>query len=116
MAGGKRPETRSVLLSQATVCDVVDQGFLIKWSDQKPRGVQKVASVRPVAPKYMERKQWSRLDEFELEIQMEMFGPSRIFCVLKPTPRSHCRAPLRLTLPPSHCNATTADRTVTPHC
>ena len=40
-----------------------------------------------------------------------------IVCVLKQkqipraTPRSHCRAPLRLPLPPSHCNATTADRT-----
>ena len=47
-------------------------------------------------------------------------GPSRIFCVLKQilraTPRSHCRAPLRIPLPPSHCNDTTADRTVTSHC
>ena len=30
--------------------------------------------------------------------------------------RSRCRAPLRLPLPPSHCNATTADRTVSSHC
>ena len=35
---------------------------------------------------------------------------------LRAKPRSHCRAPLRLPLPPSHCNATTADRTVTSHC
>ena len=31
------------------------------------------------------------------------------------TPRSHCRAPLRLPLPPSHCNVITADRTFTSH-
>ena len=40
------------------------------------------------------------------------YGPSRISCVLTHTlrarPRSHCRAPLRLPLPPSHCNATTS--------
>ena len=43
-----------------------------------------------------------------------------VFCVLKQilraTPRSHCHAPLRLPLPPSHCNATTADRTATSRC
>ena len=37
-----------------------------------------------------------------------------MFCVAEL--RSHRRVPLRLPLPPSHCNATTADRTVTSHC
>ena len=36
--------------------------------------------------------------------------------ILHAKPRSHCRAALRLPLPPSHCNATTADRTATSHC
>ena len=36
--------------------------------------------------------------------------------ILRAKPRSHCRAPLQLPLPPSHCNATTADRTVTSRC
>ena len=46
-------------------------------------------------------------------------GPSRTFCVLtqflRAEPRSHCCDPLRLPLPASHCNAATADRTVTSH-
>ena len=36
--------------------------------------------------------------------------------ILRARPRSHCRALLRLPLPPSHCHATTADRTATSHC
>ena len=39
-----------------------------------------------------------------------------LHCVLKQILRANCRAPLWLPLPPSHCSATTADRTVTSHC
>ena len=46
---------------------------------------------------------------FTPELSAKVTVSSRAF-FLRADPRSHCRALLRLALPPSHCNAATADR------